>query len=230
MLDRVSEPGASIREDDRIVLLCGMWSLWNTRNDYHHGKKPINPALAIDWATDACYHLLIVQQNTRRGPTTRADNWQPPPEGVVKLNCDGGFQAAEMKGSTGAVLRTSDGSFLAASARCLSSTSSALVIEAEACRDGLRLALNMGEIRDLIMETDSLQLVSLWNSRRQQLSEIAVILQDIEEMVQPLTSFCFAHVTRSANNVAHLCAKQASQSRPSLLWQDHPPSFLLSSL
>ena len=87
MLDRVSEPGASIREDDRIVLLCGMWSLWNTRNDYHHGKKPINPALAIDWATDACYHLLIVQQNTRRGPTTRADNWQPPPEGVVKLNC-----------------------------------------------------------------------------------------------------------------------------------------------
>ncbi|KAG2627936.1 hypothetical protein PVAP13_3KG265938 [Panicum virgatum] len=69
----------------------------------------------------------------------------------------------------------------------------------------------------MIMETDSLQLVSLWNSRRQQLSEIAVILQDIEEM-------------RSANNVAHLCAKQASQSRPSLLWQDHPPSFLLSSL
>ena len=206
-----------------------MWSLWNTRNDYHHRKKPINPALAIDWAMDACYHLLIVQQNTRRGPTTRADNWQPPPAGVVKLNCDSGFLAAEMKGSTGAVLRTSDGSFLAASARWLYSTSSALVIEAEACCDGLCLALNMGEIRDMIMETDSLQLVSLWNSRRQQLLEIAVILQDREEMVQSLTSFCFAHVKRSANNVAHLC-KQASQSRPSLLWQDHPPSFLLSSL
>ena len=127
------------------------------------------------------------------------------------------------------MLRTFDGSFLAASARWLPSTSSVLVTEAEACRDGLRLALNM-EIRDMIMETDSLQLVSLWNSRRQQLLEIAVILQDIEEMVQSLTSFYFAHVKRSANNVAHLCAKQASQSRPSLLWQDHPPSFLLSSL
>ena len=128
------------------------------------------------------------------------------------------------------MLRTFDGSFLAASARWLPSTSSVLVTEAEACRDGLRLALNMGEIRDMIMETDSLQLVSLWNSRRQQLLEIAVILQDREEMVQSLTSFYFAHVKRSANNVAHLCAKQASQSRPSLLWQDHPPSFLLSSL
>ena len=126
------------------------------------------------------------------------------------------------------MLRTFDGSFLAASARWLPSTSSVLVTEAEACRDGLRLALNM-EIRDMIMETDSLQLVSLWNSRRQQLLEIAVILQDREEMVQSLTSFYFAHVKRSANNVAHLC-KQASQSRPSLLWQDHPPSFLLSSL
>ena len=102
------------------------------------------------------------------------------------------------------MLRTFDGSFLAASARWLPSTSSVLVTEAEACRDGLRMALNM-EIRDMIMETDSLQLVSLWNSRRQQLSEIAVILQDIEEMVQSLTSFCFAHVTRPANNCPSLC-------------------------
>jgi hypothetical protein len=87
------------RKNERIILLCGMWSLWNTRNDYHHGKKPINPALSIDWAMDVCYHLLIAQQNTRVGQVTREANWQSPPAGVVKLNCDGGFQATEMKGS-----------------------------------------------------------------------------------------------------------------------------------
>jgi hypothetical protein len=36
-----------------------MWSLWNTHDDYHHGKKPINPALAIDLAMDVRYLLLI---------------------------------------------------------------------------------------------------------------------------------------------------------------------------
>jgi ribonuclease HI len=148
----------------------------------------------------------------------------------VKLNCYGGFQATEMKGSTGAVLRDSDGSFMAAAARWLPSASSALVTEAEACRNGLRMTLNMGEFRNVIMETDSVQLVSLWNSRQQQLSKIDVILQDIEDMVQAFYSFHFAHVKRSANSVAHLCAKQVTQSRPSLLWQDYPPRFLLSSL
>jgi hypothetical protein len=52
------------------------------------------------------------------------------------------------------------------------------------------MALRLREIRDVIAETDSLQLVSLWNSRRHQLSEIAVVLQDTEtKMVQPLSSF-----------------------------------------
>jgi hypothetical protein len=41
-----------------------MWSLWNTRNDIHHGKKSIEHTLAIDWALDACFHLLTSQQGS----------------------------------------------------------------------------------------------------------------------------------------------------------------------
>jgi hypothetical protein len=135
------------REEDRIVILCGMWSLWNIRNDYYHGKQPIVHSLAIDWAMDACYHLLIAQKTPRRVSATRVEQWQPPPTNVVKINCDGGFLAAEMRGSTGAVLRDANGALLGASANWLSTASSALVAEAEACREGVRLVIQSPELR-----------------------------------------------------------------------------------
>jgi ribonuclease HI len=156
------------------------------------------------------------------------ENWQPPPDGVLKINCDGAFLSGSLEGSTGAVLRKFDGSFLGASARWLPAVFSALVAEAETCRDGLRLALNKTEFSSVILETDSLQLVSLWNSHLQRYSEIAVILEDIAEMISPLPSFCFSHVKRSANHAAHLCAKQVSHISSSFLWFQ-PPSFLLHS-
>jgi hypothetical protein len=55
-------------------------------------------------------------------------------------------------------------------------------------------------------------------------------LEEIDEMVSSLTSFCFVHVKGSANSAAHLCARQVSPSSPSFMWHDQPPSFLFSSL
>jgi hypothetical protein len=49
---------------------------------------------------------------------------------------------------------------------------SALAVEAEACRDGVRLVVAKG-IRRVVIETDSLELVSLWKNRRQQRSEVS---------------------------------------------------------
>lgn len=217
-------------EKDRVIILCGMWSLWNSRNDLHHARKPIEHTRAIDWAVDACFCLLTSQPPPNKTPRLNGQQWSSPPEGVLKINCDGGFQAEHMSRSIGVVMRNSEGSFIGASGRRLPSISSVLVAEAEACRDGLRLAMNNSGVRRLVMETDSLLLVSLWNFRRQQRSEIAVILDEMEVMASSLASFFFVHVKRSASMVAHLCAKHASQSRSIASWLDDPPSFILSSL
>jgi hypothetical protein len=39
--------------------MCGMWSLWNSRNDRRHGKNAINPKLTIDLAVDVCFQLFL---------------------------------------------------------------------------------------------------------------------------------------------------------------------------
>jgi hypothetical protein len=35
------------RERDRSIILCGMWSLWNSRNDRKHDNSPISMKLAL---------------------------------------------------------------------------------------------------------------------------------------------------------------------------------------
>jgi hypothetical protein len=71
------------------------------------------------------------------------------------------------------------------------------VTEAEACRDSLRLALVIGETGRVLMESDSLQLVSLWktNLGQGQQSEVAVILAEMQEMVSSPASFGVARPT-----------------------------------
>uniref|UniRef100_A0A0D9XQD7 RNase H type-1 domain-containing protein n=1 Tax=Leersia perrieri TaxID=77586 RepID=A0A0D9XQD7_9ORYZ len=71
-------------------------------------------------------------------------SWRPPLENMIKINCDGAFNANDMS----------------AASRWLASVSSALVAEVEAYRDGLQMIQTVGA-RDVILETDLAQLVSL---------------------------------------------------------------------
>jgi hypothetical protein len=38
--------------EDACVILCGMWSLWSSRNDHRHGKESIHTQKVIEWAID----------------------------------------------------------------------------------------------------------------------------------------------------------------------------------
>lgn len=117
----------------------------------------------------------------RDGPTAQSATWLLPPEGWMKINTDGAFDAREMTGATGAVVRGPDGVFLVAGSRWLPSVASALMAEAEACRDGVRLVAP-GEQRPVVLETDSLELVNVWNSLGKHRSEVSVILEDIQDI------------------------------------------------
>ncbi|OEL21265.1 hypothetical protein BAE44_0017717, partial [Dichanthelium oligosanthes] len=78
------------------------------------------------------------------------------------------------------------------------------VAQAEACRDGIRLAAELG-VSKLV--------VDLWGSRNTQSSEIMSIFAEIQELSLNFSSFSIVFVRRSANLAAHVCAKEASPSR-----------------
>ena len=80
------------------------------------------------------------------------------------------------------------------------------------------------------METDCLEIVNLWNNRRNSLSVVAPILLEVGELVSSFSVFLIHHVIRTANVPAHLCAKRASTLRVTESWMFETPSFLVSSL
>jgi len=47
----------SFCKEERGIILCGMWSLWNRRNERKDGKTTIDPGSAIEWALEACFQL-----------------------------------------------------------------------------------------------------------------------------------------------------------------------------
>jgi hypothetical protein len=60
------------------------------------------------------------------------------------------------------------------------------------------------------LETDCLEIVSLWNMRATQRSEITPVLRDIQELSASFSSFYVVHARRTSNNAAHVCAKVAA--------------------
>jgi len=79
------------------------------------------------------------------------------------------------------------------------------------------------------METDSMEVVDLWNNRTFQRSEYAPIFNDIQELASSFSSFYVMHAKRTANQAAHACARHAASSAFEV-WAPTPPSFLLQAL
>jgi len=98
---------------------------------------------------------------------------------------------------------------MAAQARWYDRALDACVMEALACRDGLRLALQHGEQR-VILETDCLELVNLWKKRTVQRSIVDPALKEIQDLPIAFQDFSFVYVNRRCNNIAHALAKQVT--------------------
>jgi hypothetical protein len=47
---------------DMGIILCGMWSVWQSRNDRLHGKTPIELRAAINWTLDICSELFSLKE------------------------------------------------------------------------------------------------------------------------------------------------------------------------
>jgi hypothetical protein len=130
--------------------------------------------------------------------------WRPPDRDVVKINTDAGISLEDRKGGGGGVAR-SHNAFLGAWSKPYDGVTDPLVAESLAVRDGIIFAKLRGYPK-VILETDCLELVNLWNNHHGSRSAVAPILHELGELVLSFSAFSIQHIPRSANNVAHLCA------------------------
>lgn len=205
--------------------MCGMWALWMARNDRRHGQETVPLKCSVQWAADTAFDLWQAAQSApaKPVPTTR-EKWSPPPSGWTKCNVDAAFNGSDHSASSGLILRDSEGRPSGGGAKWYEHSLSATAAEARACCDGLRLAQDRG-IQKVILETDCQVLICLWNSRAAQRSEIAPLLDEMEELSRSFQDFKFCFVSRTCNFAAHECARLVSRNSQVVEWHVPPPGL-----
>lgn len=95
-------------------------------------------------------------------------------------------------------------------------------MEAVACREGVAFARSLG-VQKIQVESDSQELLKIWEMGELQRSRISPIIKEIKELSIVFHDFSLVYANRSCNHVAHTLAKQVSEGNEVVEWQSAPP-------
>ncbi|MQM19707.1 hypothetical protein Taro_052717 [Colocasia esculenta] len=133
--------------------------------------------------------------------------WFTPPSGRLKLNVDGAFKSTSGEAGGGGIVRDQNGNMLCAFAHSYHGLNSSLAAEALAMRDGISMCCRNG-ISEVMIETDSHNLVQIMTAQQACQWDLACILQDITAKTQILQAE-ISHTPRETNRVADSLANFA---------------------
>ncbi|KAL5756472.1 hypothetical protein ACOSQ2_021218 [Xanthoceras sorbifolium] len=147
-----------------------------------------------------------------------------PPDGWYKLYVDASLKTEGCLVGLGAVVRDSQGLFMAGLSQKLVGSVSIEVAEAAAILNGLHLAIHLRFSR-LLVESDALNIVNYINHRDPPLSEVGLIISDILSLCSN-AFVAFSFVPRCANFVAHLLVRNSFSGDVVSIWLEDAPPWL----
>jgi ribonuclease HI len=217
----------SFQNLDREMAISLMASIWDSRNKWSHDDHGFDPKSTVEFISETL--VLLQGFKSKKGKAKKPlCTWKAPPVGVVKLNSDGAIRIAEGLAASGGVARDGDG-FRSAWCKLYRGISDPLTIEALALRDAIVQAKIQG-FQSILAETDCSELVKLWLERGSHRARIGPIISEISDLSRCFRSFELVFARRSANNVAHECARYACAHGMSMEWLVESPQFLSYSL
>jgi ribonuclease HI len=123
------------------------------------------------------------------------------------------------EGATASVIRDDQGALQVPEALWYERGLDACTMEALACRDGLKLVVQL-ELRRVQLESDCFQAMQLWKRKNMQRSILNPIMKEMKEISLAFYEFYFSHNSRNCNKVVHCLARQVSSSHRSEVWLD----------
>jgi ribonuclease HI len=224
---------ASIDDDLKAKTLLLFWRAWHLRNNAIHsqgtatimgsalflysygGSIKIASQLSdarMDgkgkekvWESKA--HAKITRARLEEDIAKRAV-WKAPPQDWIKINTDAGFCSQTGTASIGVIARGHSGEVILTTWKFIRRCGSPEEAEAEACLEGIRLAVEW--IRQPVCaETDCYGLAKALQDGGQNRARWAGIISGIMALSNLLPACSFGHVRREANQVAHQLGRRA---------------------
>ena len=153
---------------------------------------------------------------------------QRPLPGFVKCNIDATVFREEGKSSWGIVVRDSQGLFLHAASRVVNGVFHVRELETMGLREALSWIKQLG-FKQVIFETDSLQVVQALQNRDADFSEFGALIKDCLFLLQGEHYSSVVFTKRQNNVVAHILARNAIRHSDFMVWND-PPVVIQTSL
>ncbi|XP_035547319.1 uncharacterized protein LOC118348883 [Juglans regia] len=174
-------------------------------------RKP-SAQLSLHWTYKATKALDISRAR-------RISQWQPPPQGSIKLNVDGAVFHAESKAKVGLIARDWEGKVLMAVSQKEEAVMEPLEIELLALLRGLQFSIPLG-LQSLCIETDSLLLVKALPSN----ASYGNVITDIQELKCRFLNCSINHINREANQAAHKLARFSRNVSNTTVWWESVPN------
>jgi ribonuclease HI len=208
------------------IIAIAAWYIWWLRRRQSHGEQipPIQNCVTSIRAMVANAARTKVPMYTQGKKV-----WLKPGANILKLNVDAAFSEENKNGASGAVLRNSQGAFVAASNNFIPHVASVHMAEALAVLHGLMFANSLG-CNVIEAESDSLEVIQLCSGQDRIWNESTAIYADILSTAGMIGKVTFSHCGRESNIVAHELASHSFNSASSCNWVDEPPSFIRQSL
>nr|KYP65493.1 Putative ribonuclease H protein At1g65750 family [Cajanus cajan] len=207
-------------------------ALWQRRNKavFQHSFSSTNQLISIvmNRANSIVNSNSPFDAGDQTGVTNKLRNSNGPPSGYIKLNGDGAVSNAGTS-SCGGLVRDSNGRCILAYSRKLDHCS---VLKAElwAILQGLRLIHLRSLGSHILIESDSLEAITLLKNGCPRQRDCSYLVQQISELAASCETVSYMHIGREANLVADLLAKHHPLLEENLVVYDSPPSFILPLL
>ncbi|KAK0596446.1 hypothetical protein LWI29_015749 [Acer saccharum] len=169
-------------------------------------------ALGFDYKDKELNHKEVISHQP---------SWKSPKRGEFKINCDASFQLRSGKAGVGVIIRDYKGSAIAVSSPVLC-CSSVEMLEAQACLEGIQLAIDIG-VSGVIIESDAASVIQLLSDQTVPRTELGAIIHTSLALGASVNLLSYVAVRREANSVAHGIAQHALSLDSPVVWIEEMP-------
>jgi ribonuclease HI len=156
-------------------------------------------------------------------PCNRNIKWQPPSQGLIKVNWDASINKNKGWIGMGMIARDSNSACLGAKSVTKELITDSATAEAMAALSAMYFCREVGFF-DVILEGDAKQVLQAINSNPHFLSKFGHFIESIHHEKRNFRSVDFSFIPREGNAVAHALAAEASKQKVNNAWLEELPS------
>ncbi|PPD77412.1 hypothetical protein GOBAR_DD25653 [Gossypium barbadense] len=205
------------------IFYCALWAIWGEMNKRVHEKANRSGKKIASFIKRHIYELNGIEEKVPN-ILTGVRKWKHPPGQFVNINFDAAYDGNLCQSAVGIVARDSEGNILLSFTEIHHLVVSAFAAKAIACRTTTQIGIDM-QWSNIIIEGDALSIIKKCKIKSHDKSMVGAYIQDIHQVLAKSKKYCFEHIPRAANSLAHTLATETLKKKDEIYLIGRVPEY-----